>query len=156
MKRRECLLLAAGMAVAHAGAAGAADGETSLKDAVAAFNEKAGRDEVGRTQPKLTEDEVVAAIRGWIRSKAEVDDPTFAAYQKIADTGKLPAGAEFDFITKWTGYRGFDFDVWWVDLHLRTAPNSGYNFRIRDQKLASRPAPPQAAPAARIGKVLSK
>ncbi|MCH8277858.1 MAG: hypothetical protein IIC12_02880 [Proteobacteria bacterium] len=38
----------------------------SLKASVENFNQKARSHAIGKTQPPLTEDEVVAAIRGWI------------------------------------------------------------------------------------------
>src|SRR5262245_36272791 len=41
-----------------------------------------------------------------------------------------------------SGYNKHEFDVWWVDLSIRTGPDIGYTFRIRDQKLRCRPLGP--------------
>ena len=110
----------------------------SLARAVRDFNEKAALDPIGRNQPKLTIDEVVAAIRGWIRKRHPVSDDVYQAYQDIAETQTLPDGAKLRFTKSWVGYREFAFDVWWIDLWLPTEKNLGYNFRLRDQKLRSR------------------
>jgi hypothetical protein len=135
MTRRSCLLLGAvaGAATVGGPAAARAQDERSLQDAVAAFNERAQKNPVGPTRPPLTDEEVVAAIRGWIREQVQVTDEVFAVYERIADTGRLPKGAEIRFTTGWTGYRGYDFDVWWIDLDISTGPNTGYTYRIRDQ-----------------------
>ena len=108
-----------------------------LSDAVADFNERAMNNDVGATQPPLTEEEVVSAIRGWIRNQTKVDDKTYAIYQNIADTKTLPPGASLDFTTRWTGHNGYDFTVWWIDLCVKTGEHAGYGFRIRDRKISA-------------------
>ncbi|MFN3650114.1 MAG: hypothetical protein ACK47B_11095 [Armatimonadota bacterium] len=153
MDRRHCLHLAAaaaGLAALNAEARAEDELPLPLGEAVEAFNRRAAADPVGRTQPPLTEDEVVAAIRGWMRERVEVTDNVFARFQRVAETGRLPEGAEFRFITGWGGFRGFDFEVWWVDLVLRTGPDKVFAYRIRDQKLRSRPSPPPAEPDPRF------
>lgn len=115
------------------------DGEAPLAKAVKDFNEKAKDNVVGKKQPELTVDEVVAAIRGWIRDRYPSSDDVYASYQKIAATGILPKGAKITFITGWQGFNDFDFDVWWVDLEV-PVDRGGFVFRIRDQKISSRPA----------------
>jgi hypothetical protein len=114
--------------------------EVPLAQAVREFNESAKKNAVGKGQPPLTEDEVVAAIRGWIRDRFPATDDVYGAFQKVAHTGALPPGAELSFTTGWRGFNGFDFDVWWVDLTLPVGKGAGYTYRIRDQKLASRPS----------------
>jgi hypothetical protein len=106
-----------------------------LAEAVKDFNERALNNSTGKTQPPLTEDEAVAAIRGWIRDRFQATDEVYKAYQTIADTLSLPEGATFRFTTKWSGFNGYDFDVWWVDLVIKTGGKIGYTFRIRDQKI---------------------
>jgi len=119
-------------------------------------------DPIGKKQPPLTEDEVIAAIRGWdqhapasgtgfadelltaIRSRNQPGQPAtdevYAAFQKIAATHDLPNGAELRFKTVWIR-ENYHFDVWWVDLSIPTGRNGGgYVFRIRDQKLRALPA----------------
>jgi hypothetical protein len=117
----------------------AADEPRPLADAVADFNLRAAKSETGKLQPALTQEEVIAAIRGWMRDRTPVADATYQEFQTIAATGALPAGARLHFTTRWTGYNGYDFDVWWVDLTIKTGENKIYTFRIRDQKIASRP-----------------
>jgi hypothetical protein len=111
----------------------------TLAEAVKEFNQRAGSDETGKAQPPLTEDEVVAAIRGWIREQLPAPDDVYGVYQTIAGTKKLPEGAKLTFTTKWSGFNKHEFDVWWVDLHITLGLGTGYGFRIRDQKLRCRP-----------------
>jgi hypothetical protein len=120
----------------------AADQPRPLADAVADFNARAAKNEIGRMQLPLTDAEVAAAIRGWIRDRTPVDDATYQVFQTIAATGTLPARANLRFTTRWTGYNGYDFDVWWIDLTVMKGERAGYTFRIRDQKIASRPSAP--------------
>ena len=115
-------------------------GEVStLGNAVKEFNQRAQKDATGKDQPALTEDEVVAAIRGWIRERIPATDEVYKVYQTIADTKKLPEGATLTFTTKWSGFNKHEFDVLWVDLNIKTGVNTRYTFRIRDQKLRCRP-----------------
>jgi hypothetical protein len=111
----------------------------TLAEAVREFNQRAQNDATGKTQPPLTEDEAVAAIRGWIRRQVSATDDVYRVYQTIADTKKLPEGATLTFTTGWSGFNGYEFDVWWVDLNIKTGPSTGYTFRLRDQKLRCRP-----------------
>jgi RNA polymerase sigma factor (sigma-70 family) len=118
--------------------------ESPLAKAVREFNQKAKGDPIGEKQSPLTEAEVIAAIRCWDRERDPVSDSTYRAYQKIADTGELPPGAELSFITYCgTHYdsKECECDVWWVDLQL---PRS--TFRIRDQKIAFRPYVTRVSP----------
>jgi hypothetical protein len=116
------------------------NGKTSrLADAVKAFNQRAQKDATGKDQPALTEDEVIAAIRGWIREQVPATDEVYKVYQTIADTKKLPNGATVRFTTRWTGHNNHEFDVWWIDLDIKTGANTEYTFRIRDRKLRCRP-----------------
>src|SRR5262245_56904516 len=120
--------------------ANAADEPRPLADAVADFSARAAKNEIGKLEPPLTVAEVTAAIRGWIpKHGPPVDDDTYRAFQMIADTGMLPLGANLRFTTRWTGYNGHDFVVWWVDLTIMKGEKAGYTFRIRDRKISSQP-----------------
>lgn len=133
---------------------------TPLKEAVASFNEKVAKyfskhetmpsiytkDQFPKTP--LTEDEVVAAIRGWKCEEEKADEKTYRIYQRIADSRVLPAGAELGFHFHWYHFHEHDeyeFLVWWIDLDVMTSKNTGYTFRIRDERLdrrrALRPSP---------------
>jgi hypothetical protein len=76
---------------------------------------------------------------GWIREQVKATDDVYKVYQTIADTKTLPEGATLTFTTGWSGFNGHHFDVWWVDLTIKTGPNTVYTFRLRDRKLRCRP-----------------
>jgi hypothetical protein len=112
-----------------------------LADAVQEFNRRAQKDATGKGQPALTEDEVVAAIRLWNRKQVPSTDEVYKVYQTIAGTKKLPESARLRFTTKCTASK-YEFDVWWIDLDIKTGAKTGYTFRIRDRKLGCRPLAP--------------
>src|SRR5688500_8207225 len=88
----------------------------TLADAVEEFNQRAQKDATGKDQPALSEDEMVAAIRGWIRERVTATDEVYKAYQTIADTKRLPEESKLTFTTRWSGFNNHEFDVWWIDL----------------------------------------
>jgi uncharacterized protein (TIGR03067 family) len=108
-----------------------------VKQAVASFNQEAAEDPIGRREPPLTEDELIAAIRGWDRRGSPVDDATYRIYQRIADSGVLAPDARLEFTTGWVA-RGYTFTVWWIDLSVKTGETTGYTYRIRDRKIHCR------------------
>ena len=119
-----------------------------LAQAILSFNQRAGMNPIGRMQPPLTEKEVIAAIRGWMRENTPADERTYQVFQKVAQTGIVPAGMSFDFTTAWRDVNGHDISVWWVDFRAdysrMNAPDvpagsGGYVYRIRAQFLDSRP-----------------
>lgn len=111
----------------------------SIELAVERFNAEARTHHVGKSQLPLTEDEVVAAIRSWIPQETPgVTDEVYNQFQDIAELRVLPKGARLSHCSSWTGYRGFHFKVWWIDLSIKTGETGGYTFRIRDQKISSR------------------
>jgi hypothetical protein len=137
----EVLWVAVALLVADPASADEKTRTKTLAEAVKEFNQRAQKDAIGKDQPALTEDEVIAAIRGWIRKEGPpATDEVYKIYQTIADTRKLPEGAELSFIKRWLR-KQYSFDVWWVDLEIRTGPNTGYTFRIRDRKLRCEPVP---------------
>ena len=92
-------------------------GEQPLSTAVTAYNQKAAR--IGVREPPLTEEEVIAAIRGWNRTEYKVDDQTYAFCQRIADSKSLPAQAKLDWTPRRT-YRGSDYIQWSAALTVTT------------------------------------
>ena len=72
---------------------------TPLDAAIRGFNEQHRDDPVGKDQPPLTEDEVIAAIHWSKRNEVNVTDAEFAAFQEIADKRLLPKGVEFEVLT---------------------------------------------------------
>src|SRR5687767_5474663 len=67
-----------------------------LADAVASFNANAAHDPVGRLEPPLTEDEIVAAVNAQLPTLADADSQVKAIYRRIARTGRLPRSALLD------------------------------------------------------------
>ena len=114
----------------------AAQEKSSLEKGVDEFNKKAGKDPIGKFEPPLSASEVVAAIRAWDRQKIPVDDETFSLFEEIVRTGQLPLGSTIDSTTNWSTGE-FNYQVWWIDLNLRTGPNRGYTYRIRARTLSS-------------------
>jgi RNA polymerase sigma factor (sigma-70 family) len=105
-------------------------------------------------RPKaVTVDEVVSAIQGWDRKKFPVADPTYRIFQQIADSKVLPPGARLDFLDQWgldqLGHSGgkdkYEYRVWGIQLNVMTGKNTGYGFRVREERLDHRiallPAP---------------
>ena len=91
------------------------------------------------SQLPLTEEELVASIRGWIPEQTPgVTDVIYEQFQQIAETREFPENAKISLCPSWVGYRGFRFDVWWVDLTLKNDDGTGWTFRIRDIKISSR------------------
>jgi hypothetical protein len=122
--------------------------DVSIAEAVKQFNVRAQADAVGKTQPPLTSDEVIAAIRGWIPEEHPKCEYYLPQFRKIAETGIIPVGSYLDFIPGWIGYQGYDYEVWWVDLFVpgtaeqKAAHHAGYRFRLRAQMISSRPHRP--------------
>jgi len=160
VSRRQALraALGAGAAVAAGGLATAARavdagsppaGPTPLSAAIRAFNAEARQNEIGRDQPPLTEEEVVAAIRWWQldRNEAPVTDEEFAAFRRIADTRELPPGAEFEVLTGFQPNDEFVFTRWSVRIVMpRTAAGKSgwtYAYVVRDRAIRSRRIGPE-------------
>ncbi len=114
----------------------AAKENSPLDRAVDEFNKRAGKNAIGKFEPPLTSDEVVAAIRGWDRASVPIDDEKFALFEQIAATGQLPLGATLSSTTDWIT-REYNYRVWWIDLTVMTDVNRGYTFRIRSRILSS-------------------
>jgi hypothetical protein len=112
---------------------------TSLAEAVKAFNAEAATDPIGKDQSPLTEDEVIASIRGWIRKEQPISDEDYKVFQKIAEERQFPEGAYLHEFTGWSGYNDMHFDVWWVDLRIDTPDGKRLGHRIRARMIRSRP-----------------
>ena len=143
-----CVVLLCGSAIV-------ADAPTPLKDSIEALNAKTAAgyfDQEGyRTTPltkdrwpaPTTVDDVVAAIRGWDRTRFPVDDATYRIYQQIAETRLLPPGAELYFRDEWEHadkQDRYEHRVWRIQLDVMTGKNTGYGFPISEQKIDRRMA----------------
>ena len=127
---------------AAAAAANDQAGFTPLAKAVRRFNELAQQDKVGKAQPPLTVDEVVAAIR--LKSDADFGDipgAAIEAYRQIAASEKLPTGASLDFTTGVSWQRSekeiVEIDMWGIILEIRSS-DWGRREMIRTQAIKSR------------------
>jgi hypothetical protein len=119
--------------------------EISISDAVQKFNERASLNPIGKMQPPLTKEEVIAAIRGWMVKEHSGSEVFLKRLQTIARTGIIPKGCYLDFIPGWVS-GGYDYKVWWVDLFVGSEKSGervqgiiGYNYRLRAQMISSEP-----------------
>lgn len=115
--------------------------DTPLAAAIHGFNEKHSGDRIGKDQPPLTEDEVIAAIR-WYKTKrneADLTNEEFQAFQEIADKGVLPDKVEFEVLTGFQPNDRFRFDAWSVRIVMPRLSKKGwtYGFTIRDRWINS-------------------
>lgn len=111
-----------------------------LADAMAAFNAQARRHPVGRHEPRLSEAEVVAAIRSQV-SAIPASSDVKAIYSEIARTKQLPKDASLEPIAGWTVKGGRDYTVWWINLNISVGENRGFGLRIRENNQpAAKPA----------------
>ena len=137
-------LLVVGFFIVFAGAQIArselAPAATSLAQSIAAFNAKALEHAIGRDQPPLTEDEVVAAIQlADHKEHAESPHATFDAFKRIADTRQLPPQGEFEFLDGIDPGEEVVFDVWYVRIRLAKPDGGSYGFTIRNRVIRARP-----------------
>lgn len=145
-RRQTLTLIAGGSAIwlaplPSAQAQAKANPASSLAGAIRMFNAQAAREAIGKTQPPLTEDEVVAAIR-WIdagRTEHGVKAEEYTALLKIAETRQLPPGAELEALTEFEPNDAIVVTAWSVRLRMPHGENGGtYAFPIREQMIASR------------------
>jgi hypothetical protein len=144
LTRREVigLTVAAGLAAGGIGrAAGAEVGPTTpLDDAIRAFNSRALSDTIGRREPPLDRDEVVAALR-WAsldRATLPVSDATFGAIRAVAESGEMPSDFEFEVLTGYEPNDQAEFEVWSVRLRVPRTPSGTHAVTIRERMIRSR------------------
>jgi hypothetical protein len=120
--------------------------QSSIQDAIKEFNARASRDPVGRTQPALTQAEVVAALRAFAQNPNAIPHAQLVRLQSIASSNMLPKGAYLRFIPGLMAVGGYDIDVWWIDLQLDLdkyptdlADEPMHTYRIRTVYVSSRP-----------------
>ena len=100
--------------------------EISIDDAVAVFNNFMQCNNRGKSQPPLTADELIAAIRDWdcTKEKDATNKKLCADAWKITETGKMPKGSFIDADCgiakdcKVRSYKGYDVNAWEIDLYL--------------------------------------
>jgi hypothetical protein len=113
---------------------------SALRAAVEAFNAQSLSSPIGKDQPPLSVEEVVAAIRLTERTEhPAATDALFGSLQRIATTGKLPPGAQLEVLTGLDRGGAFLFDVWYVRMMLPKDEGGTYSFPIRSRTIRSRP-----------------
>lgn len=109
-----------------------------LDAAVHLFNAQGANDSIGKDQPVLSADEVLGALRSWIRKRAElpVTNAEFRELEKIVETGQLPPKAELEVLTSFQPNDELLFDAWSVRLVMPRGKDGGtYAYVIRDRWL---------------------
>jgi hypothetical protein len=111
-----------------------------LAEAISSFNAKATQDPIGKEQPPLTEDEVIAAIRWWEsdRKESPVSDGEFRAFLNIAETRRLPAGWTFEVLTHFEPDDRLLIEAWSVRIVMPRINGGTYEFRVRERMVRSR------------------
>ena len=110
-----------------------------LMDAIKSFNGKASVDPIGKDQQPLMEEEVIAAVRAWQRSKdTPVLDEMYDAFKQIAENRMLPRNAEFEWETGYSPRGPFVFDMWSVRIRMYRPDRSSYAFELRNRMIRSR------------------
>ena len=115
-----------------------------LAEAIEEFNVKAASDPIGRDQPPLTEDEVVAAILWSDLNKTEkVTDKEYRAFRQIAETRRLPKGSEFEVMKGFRPNADIEFKAWSVRIRMPRLIEGmegwTYAFPIRWRNISSQP-----------------
>jgi thiol-disulfide isomerase/thioredoxin len=101
-----------------------------LAEAVNEFNMRAQKDDRGRHQPVLTEQEVLSAIENFDWEGARVESGIREIFRKIVDTRTLPAVAMLDFQTRSVDISE-DAEDWLIILSVMTDPGTGYAIPVR-------------------------
>ena len=124
-----------------AGAATATADSVPLAAAIRELNDAHQRDPVGKDQPPLTEEEVVAAIRWWKhrRNEAPVTNAEFEAFQQIADARALPPGFTFEVLPNFEPGDGYEYVIWSVRIVMQRTAKPGWTFAfdIRERFVSS-------------------
>ena len=113
--------------------------ETPLSDAVSTFNKKALSDPIGKGQPPISVEEVVAAVLLWERGpESPVSDELLQSFKRIAESKTLPENSNFESLNGYDRGGAHVFDVWSVRIRMERDDGSSYAFVIRERVVASR------------------
>jgi hypothetical protein len=116
-------------------------GTTSLADAVSVFNARAAHNSVGKNQPPLTEEEVIAAIRWSLLDpdKLLASFNTLQILKKITYSRELPQGFELEVLTRFQPNEYMEVAKWSVRLRIPAIePGHTTCVSIREQPISSR------------------
>jgi hypothetical protein len=121
-------------------AAAPAPSAVSLAEAVRMFNARAAENSIGKSQPPLSEDEVIAAIR-WLlldSKKLPVLDKTLQSLRSIPDSCEFPSEFDLAFMTDFQADSRTAFTKWSVRLRIPAEPRGTTEIVIRDRMIAAR------------------
>lgn len=102
-----------------------------LSQEVASFNTMATSVPVGKHEPRITEEEIIAAINSQLPT-LPASSQVKATYAEIARTRRLPHDPAkprrgLDSMSGWTLKDGTHYTVWWINLNVE-----GFGLRIRE------------------------
>jgi hypothetical protein len=116
----------------------------SLADAITAFNRHASEIEIGKEQPALTLEEVIAAIRFYRPDPSKpLAADVLTAFKNIAETRELPPGASIWEMTRYEPEGRFSYEVWWVRLYVKDSKGDAHALPIRERMIRSHDETPK-------------
>ncbi|MCY2954854.1 MAG: hypothetical protein NTU53_23225 [Planctomycetota bacterium] len=112
----------------------------SLADAVKTFNDRAADDPVGKDQPPLTQDAVIAAVRWSLldKDKLPVSAKTLQTLSRIVESRELPEGFKLEKLTAYEPNDQVTFTVWSVRLRIPCEPHGTTCIDIQEKMISSR------------------
>jgi hypothetical protein len=120
--------------------------DVSVSRAVEDFNRFAQCHQLGKTQPPLTVDEFLAAIRDADPAEEKIQPWVYKLYRRISKTQMMPKGTFIDFGLGAINERGYDINLWSIELYVGldkyTRERKGNPFfrrTIRRQYISSEP-----------------
>jgi hypothetical protein len=124
--------------------------EVTVREAIGLFNERASCHHIGKSQPPLTEEEFLTAVRDIPREEPRPSAIEVGYLQKVSEKGILPKGSLIDFGWGIDEKPGYDITYWKIylrfDLHTHPRvpddlidPKSvRHDFTIRRQYISSK------------------
>jgi hypothetical protein len=120
--------------------------EVSVTQAVEDFNRYAQCHQLGKTQPPLTVDEFLAAVRDANPAEEKIQDWVYKIYRQISKTQMMPKGAFIDYGLGAVNDRGYDIQLWSIDLYVgldkysrERKGNPFFRHTVRRQYISSEP-----------------
>jgi hypothetical protein len=127
-----------------------AQSRVPLAEAVEEFNRMAIADPVGKSQPPLTVEEVLAAIQLMELRNVNLPQEGLAEYKLIGKEKSIESVDKIKFIASWGPLdidgELYNFEVWWIDLRIQRdgikdsfgRTPSNFNLRMRERTISSR------------------
>jgi serine/threonine protein kinase len=111
----------------------------ALSDAVGEFNREQQKNMLGKTQPPLTDDEVIASLL-WTQDSVfkSLSDEEQKKLKSIYTERVLPAPFRFTVLTELKGVEKERFQVWFIQLTLTRPDGTEFRHNIREQFICER------------------